>query len=236
MYMAKIIHLAQVDSTQTYLKTHFSELEDQTIVYADTQTAGRGRFNRRWISQDGGLYFSVLLKPVQTRFSANLTQLMALCVCRAVEKYGVRANLKWPNDVQVNGRKLCGMLSEAVMDKQKIACVIVGVGVNIAQADLSHVGQPAVSLAQLGVNTDKETFLHDIMQFFWQDYPSVCAAGFSAVRGEYLKRFPFTGKTISVRNGESMLSGEVAGVSAKGTLVLSTADGQKEVYIGDVIL
>lgn len=234
--MAKIIHLAQVNSTQTYLKTNFSQLQDQTIVYADTQTAGRGRFNRQWISQDGGLYFSVLVKPVQTRFCANLTQLMALSVCRAAEKYGIKANIKWPNDVQVNGKKLCGMLSEAVMDKQKIACVIIGVGVNIAQKDLSHVGQPAVSLTQLGVQVEKETFLHDIMQFFWQDYPTVCAGGFGVMREEFIKRFPFVGKHISVKNGESVLSGEVAGVSAKGTLVLATAAGQKEIYIGDVIV
>ena len=234
--MAKIIHLAQVNSTQTYLKEHFSQLEDQTIVYADTQTAGRGRFNRQWISEEGGLYFSVLLKPSQNRFLANLTQLMALCVCRAAEKYGVQANLKWPNDVQVDGRKLCGMLSEAVMDKNKPACVIIGVGVNIAQKDLSAVGQPAVSLKELGINIARETFLHDVMQFFWQDYPSVCAAGFSIMRQAYLKRFPFIGKTISVQNGGNSLSGAVSDVSAKGTLVLSTAAGQQEVYIGDVII
>ena len=233
--MAKIIHLEQVDSTQTYLKTHFSQSEDQTIVYADTQTAGRGRFNRQWISQEGGLYFSVLLKPTHTRFLANLTQLMALSICRAAEKYGLKPNLKWPNDVQVDGKKLCGILSEAVADKQKISCVIIGVGVNVAQADLSHVGQPAVSLRQLGVNVEKETFLHEIMQHFYQDYPAVIASGFSVMRSEFIKRFPFMGKYISVKNADTMLNGQVADVSPKGTLILSTPDGQKEVYIGDVL-
>ena len=234
--MAKIIHLAQVDSTQTYLKTHFSQLEDQTIVYADTQTAGRGRFNRQWISQEGGLYFSVLLKPTHTRFLATLTQLMALSICRSAEKYGLKPNLKWPNDVQVDGKKLCGILSEAVADKQKITCLVIGVGVNIAQADLSHVGQPAVSLRELGVKVEKETFLHGIMQHFWQDYPVVISSGFSVMRDEFIKRFPFMGKNISVKNGENMLCGQVADISPKGTLVLSTPDGQKEVYIGDVIV
>ena len=233
--MAKIIHLAQVNSTQTYLKEHFSQLPDQTIVYADTQTAGRGRYNRQWISQEGGLYFSVLLKPAQTRFLANLTQLMAVSVCRAAEKYGVKANLKWPNDVQVNGQKLCGMLSEAVPVKNKIAALIIGVGVNIAQADLSQVGQPAVSLKALGVAVEKETFLHEIMQFFWREYPAVTAGGFSTIQDEFIKRFPFIGQSISVRNGAQTLHGAVTGVSAKGTLLLTTAAGEQEIYIGDVI-
>ena len=166
--MSNILYVETLDSTQTYLKAHFQELPDQTVVTANQQTAGRGRFDRRWESQPGGLYFSVLLKPTKTDFLANITQLMALCVCQAAEKYGVQPNLKWPNDVQVAGKKICGILSEAIAQNGQIAALVVGAGVNVAQTDLSHVGQPAVSLRELGVNVAKEDFLHAILALFFQ--------------------------------------------------------------------
>ncbi|MBO4675101.1 MAG: hypothetical protein J5601_03320, partial [Elusimicrobiaceae bacterium] len=86
--MENQVHFKEINSTNTYLKENFSTLADKTVVTADIQTAGRGRFSRQWISQKGGLYFSILLRPTKTDFIANLTQLMALSVCRAVEELG----------------------------------------------------------------------------------------------------------------------------------------------------
>lgn len=233
--MSNILYFETLDSTQTYLKQHFNDLDDQTVVTADTQTAGHGRFDRRWDSQPGGLYFSVLLKPTKTNFLANVTQLMALCVCQAAEKYGLQPNLKWPNDVQVSGKKLCGILSEAIAQNGQIACLIVGAGINVAQKDLSHVGQPAVSLRELGVHVAKEDFLQTLLDLFFQLYPAVMAEGFPIMRPAYLERFPFLGKQIAVKNGTSVLSGIVHDLSPRGTLLLQTKNGLQEILIGDVI-
>ena len=126
--MAHIIHFDEIDSTNTYLKNNCPQLADGTVVCADRQTAGRGRFDRKWISQDGGLYFSVLVKPQRTDFLPNFTQLMAVCVCTAAEELGAKAWLKWPNDVLANGKKLCGILSEAVVTSSGIEGVVIGVG------------------------------------------------------------------------------------------------------------
>ncbi len=234
--MSTILYFETLDSTQAYLKEHFHELDDKTVVTTDQQTAGRGRFDRRWVSQPGGLYFSVLLKPNRTDFLANLTQLMALSVCQATEKYALQPNLKWPNDVQVNGKKLCGILSEAIAHNDRIACLILGVGINVAQKDLSQVGQPAVSLRELGVNVAKQDFLHDVLDLFFQSYPAVLAEGFPVIRPAYMERFPFLGKQIAVRNGTAALTGIAHDLSPRGTLVLHTSSGSKEILIGDVIL
>ena len=234
--MGNILYFETLDSTQTYLKNHFCELDDQTVVVAEKQTAGRGRFDRQWISQPGGLYFSVLLKPQQTRFLANLTQLMALSVCQATEKYALQPNLKWPNDVQVNGKKLCGILSEAVVQNQQVACVILGVGINIAQRDLSHVGQPAVSLQQLGVQVDKQQFLQEVLALFEQGYPAVLNEGFTVLRSAYLERFPFIGKQIVVKNGTTSLTAIAHDLSPRGTLLVQTQSGMQEVLIGDLLV
>lgn len=233
--MENLLTFAELDSTNTYLKNNFNQLAEKTVVVADVQTAGRGRFDRTWVSQEGGLYFSVLLKPFQTKFCVNYTQLMALSVCMAVEELGLKPNLKWPNDVQINGQKLCGILSEAVAQNGRIACVIVGCGINIGQKELS-VGQPAVSLSNLGIKTDKQIFLKSVLKHFWQGYPAVTESGFLPLRELYLQRFPFVGKKITVKNGSVAKTGTVTGLTNFGTLLLDTGNGPEEVLIGDVIV
>ncbi len=235
--MSNILYFETLNSTQTYLKEHFTELDDQTVVVTDEQTAGRGRFDRRWISQQGGLYFSVLLKPAKTDFLANMTQLMALSVCQAAEKYAIQPNLKWPNDVQVAGKKLCGILSEAVVQQNQVACLIVGVGINVAQADLSHVGQPAVSLRELGVHVAKEDFLQAVLDEFFPRCSAVLEEGFAILRPAYKERFPFLGKQITVKNGSGgAVTGIAQDLSPRGTLLLQTQNGPQEILIGDLLV
>jgi BirA family biotin operon repressor/biotin-[acetyl-CoA-carboxylase] ligase len=234
--MTHLLHVGEVDSTQNYLKAQFVGLAHGTVVQADCQTAGRGRFDRTWISHEGGLYFSVLLKPTKTDFLHNLTQLMALSVCRGLEMLGVHPNLKWPNDVQVDGRKICGILSETIFTADKLQAVIVGVGINIEQEGLTHVGQPATSLKYLHVNTDKIALLHTIMDFFWRDYNLLMTKGFESLRDDYIKRFPALGKEVTVRNGDKQICGTAEDISPRGTLLLKTPQGQEEIYIGDLMV
>ena len=234
--MSSSVHFKEIDSTNNYLKEHCAQLPHGFIVTADKQTAGRGRFNRKWVSQEGGLYFSVLIKPEQTDFWPNFTQLMGLSLCRAIEKRYPKTYLKWPNDVLADGKKLCGILSEGVLCGGKLEGMIIGTGVNVGQKTMPDVGQPATSLYLLGVHADKQTLLGEIMDYFWQDYPAVQARGFAAICEPYRERFPFIGKEITVKNGEKPLCGTVRDVSSRGTLLLNTANGPEEIYIGDLIV
>ena len=233
--MSRLLHLHKVDSTNSYLKTRQDALPHATVVYADCQTAGRGRYDRTWISQAGGLYFSVLLKPPYNPFLSNLTQLMALSICQALEQFALTPTIKWPNDVQINGQKISGILSEAVFDKTVFQAVVLGVGINVNQTDLQHVGQPATSLKMLGIQTTRENVLQNVLHFFWQDYPALCEKGFEAIFAAYHKRFAALHKEITVKNGDKMICGRVEGLSPRGTLLLHTAQGLKEIYIGDVL-
>ncbi len=229
------MHFKEVNSTNTYLKERQANLPHGTVVYADVQTAGRGRYDRRWISQAGGLYFSVLLKPPYNPFLANLTQLMAISICYALEKYGLTPAVKWPNDVQVNGQKISGILSEAVFDKSVFQTVVLGVGINICQDNLKEVGQPATSLYALGVKIGREEFLQNVLQFFWQGYSPLCEKGFESISAAYTKRFAALHQEITVKDGDKTIFGRVEGISPRGTLLLRTAQGPKEIYIGDVL-
>ena len=232
--MSQLLHLEQVDSTNTYLKIKQHALPHGTVVYADCQTAGRGRHNRRWVSEKGGLYFSVLLKPKVSPFLPNLTQLMALNICQALEELGLKPTLKWPNDVQVNGLKISGILSEAVFDKGALQAVVLGVGINLRQDGLDRVGQPATSLARLGISVERTALLERILHFFWQGYPALCEKGFETIKDAFTQRFGALGKEVRLQQADQTIFGKAVGVSPRGTLLLQTAQGLKEIYIGDL--
>ena len=120
-----------VDSTNLWLRRRAAELPDGAAVIAAEQSAGRGRAGRSFLSQEGGLYLSVLLRPeVEPERLMTITPLAALAVCRAVEAVcGARCGIKWPNDVVLGGKKICGILVESMLGDGK-PCVIVGIGVN----------------------------------------------------------------------------------------------------------
>ena len=211
-------------------------MQDPTIVVAKTQTAGRGRLKRSWLSEPGGLYFSIVLKPKKIDFLPNLTQLMALTVCQILRELDTNAWLKWPNDVLVDGKKICGILSEAVTGKNGFETLVLGVGVNVAQKDLSKVGQPAASLSMLGVQTDAEQILQSTLDRFFAQYKPVLQNGFSAIRTEYLKYFPYIGKEVVIAHGTQSVRGTVQTISLGGELVLNIPAGQTIISIGDMCI
>ena len=234
--MRKILRFEQLDSTNAYAKRNCSLMQDPTIIVAKTQTAGRGRMRRTWLSEPGGLYFSVVLKPKQTAHVTNLTQLMALSVCDAVQALGVQAAIKWPNDVLIDGKKCCGILSEAVTAAKGFQALVLGVGVNVAQTDLSRTGQPAVSLKMLGLHISTEEVLQQVCDRFFARYDEVCQNGFSAIRTDYLHSFPYIGKEVTITNGVRPVRGTVQTISPDGELVLNTPAGQTVISIGDMCI
>ncbi len=233
--MQQIIRFEQLDSTNTYAKNHCADLADKTVIVAQSQTAGRGRMERKFISDKGGLYFSLILKNSHLNHLANLTQLMALSVCKALQQLGVDAFIKWPNDVYADGKKICGMLSEAVAGAEGPQALIIGVGVNVLQDDL-QVGQPAISLKMLGISATPQQVLDQVLRFFFEKYESVLTNGFSAIRGAYLQRFPYIGKNVQIKNGALDAAGTVQTISQDGLLVLQTPQGPMEISIGDMMV
>ena len=236
IYMRKILRFDTLDSTNAYAKRNCSLMQDQTVIVAKTQTAGRGRLQRSWLSEPGGLYFSVVLKPTQIDFLPNLTQLMALAVCRTLCVSEVPAQLKWPNDVLVENQKICGILSEAVTSANGFEALVLGVGINVGQKDLSRAGQPAVSLSMLGVQKTEEEILNKVLEHFFAQYETVLQNGFSAIRTAYLTHFPYIGKQVKIQNGPVPAQGTVETISPDGKLVLNTSAGQTIISIGDMYI
>ncbi|MBC7080571.1 MAG: biotin--[acetyl-CoA-carboxylase] ligase [Methanothrix sp.] len=129
---SRLIQLESVGSTNEFAREIANEAENWTVVIAEVQTAGRGRLGRKWFSPSGGVWMSIILKPRVTPSEAfRYTMAGSVAVCRALrDLYGLDARTKWPNDVLVNGRKICGVLTEISAELDVINYMIIGIGIN----------------------------------------------------------------------------------------------------------
>ncbi len=161
----KTLHFVTIDSTNTYMLNHYEELEHYTFVSADVQTAGKGRNSRKWLSENGSnLLFSLLLLQPSffARFKA-ISIVSAYSVMKVLQRYGVEGMIKWPNDVYVNGRKICGILLQGV-SREKMECLVVGIGINVNQTvfDGDYMHQPTSVSLETGKKIDMDQFRNDI--------------------------------------------------------------------------
>lgn len=239
----KILSLEETDSTNIYAKKHLAELEDCTVISSRRQTAGRGRLNRSWLDLgDGNLFVSIVLKPseVFNKNFVNLTQFLSVCIAKTIESYGLKTEIKWPNDVNINGKKIAGILSETVMQGAKLKGIILGFGINVTadSDDVKKVADKEVtSLSiELGSNApEKNEFLTNLLNCFFGDYNKFMEEGFCFIKHDYLSRVNFIGKEISVKLPNEIKCGFAESIDDDGALHLKE---NKEVFvltIGDII-
>ncbi|OQY20349.1 MAG: biotin--[acetyl-CoA-carboxylase] ligase [Desulfobacteraceae bacterium 4572_35.1] len=237
-------HYNEIDSTNQRAQ----ELGEQgaaegSVVIAEEQTAGRGRMGRRWSSPAGvNLYTSILLRPQMLPMQASqLTFLSAVAVARTIEKVvGVKVNVKWPNDILLNGKKVAGLLNELSAEMEGIHYVVLGIGVNLNMteeqfpADLRY---PATSLMLAsGSVVNRLDFAQELYCQLDVLYKLLNSHGFIPIRIAWESLFDMLGTKVSVDCGQQRFCGTVAGITEDGALLLSLDDGtQQEVYAGDVM-
>lgn len=235
--MSEIIFLDEVDSTNSYIKRRLAELSDGDAVTARLQTAGRGRRGHDWAANEDMLPLSILLKDPPDQ--AALTARAGLAVCEAVEELcknapePPKASIKWPNDIIILNRKVCGILCECVFFGDS-ADVIVGIGVNLSQneaffkaAELPH----AASLLMLtGAAPDRAELAAAVAE----RVKFRAAMPFSACYTEYKSRLINLNKQVRIisQNGERVAAAE--DVAQNGFLVCRDENGVFEVSSGEV--
>ncbi len=239
----EIIRLEETESTNSYAKSHIGVLADKTAVHALRQTCGRGRLNRKWVDLgEDNLYLSIVLKPSNafSEIYPNLTQYLSVALSKVLESYGVKTQIKWPNDVLINGKKIAGILSETVMSGGNLEGIVLGIGVNLnaEQADLDAIPDKiAASLnIETGKNINLDIFLNELLTEFFANYDKFLKIGFSLIKDEYVKRNCFLDTELNVQVFNNIKTGFAKSVTDKGELVLQTKDNAETVLtIGDIL-
>ena len=240
----KRLYLETVDSTNLWAKQHIAEIDNQTVVYTFNQTSGRGRLNRTWnnIGEDN-IYATIVLKPSGSmkEVYSNLTQYLCLVLAQTMEEYNVTPKIKWPNDIQINGKKISGILAEGVgvnSDGNFLGIVLgFGVNLNTSKEILEQINQPATSLnIETGVNIDKNLFLKKVLDRFCLLYDRFIEEGFPLIKNEYIKRASFLNKNVSVKVFDNIVSGKATGLTDNGALKIVDNDNiEKILLIGDIL-
>ena len=238
----KIICYDTVDSTNLVLKDLARRgAEDGTVVVADSQGTGRGRMGRAFFSPPGkGIWVSILLRPTFLPQEAPKCTLMAVvAVARAMEHFGLRAAIKWPNDILHDGRKLVGILTEMSAEMDRVNYVVIGIGinVNIAPEDFpAELRTIATSLMQMkGKELPRVAFLQELLRALDDLYAQVQREGFAPVLAAWREYAVTLGQQVRVIGpaGEEF-EGVAADIDAEGALLIDTQEGRRRVLAGDV--
>lgn len=228
----------QIESTNDEGLLWLSEgVAEGAILVADEQTKGRGRLGRSWYAPPGtALMVTYLLRPAMGDLP-RVGMLGALAVCETLEQLGIAsAGIKWPNDVQIAGKKVCGVLPEARWDGGRLAGVALGIGLNV-RIDFAATpfAETAVSIeTALGRSVTRAEVLTALLARLdsWR-----ARLGEPALFDTWRSRLNMLGKPVSVLNGVTPVSGIAEAVEADGTLLIRSADGTLErVLAGDIAM
>jgi BirA family biotin operon repressor/biotin-[acetyl-CoA-carboxylase] ligase len=241
----QIHYFEEVESTQTIARNLAAEgAPHGTVVIADTQSAGRGRMGRGWHSPPGvNLYTTIILRPkIAMAEVPRLSLVAGIAAAEALEDVapGI-VQLKWPNDVWLNGRKAGGIIAEAVTDRmQQLDSVLLGIGLNLnlAKEDVPpEIRERAISvLIATGRRCDRVAVANSLFMRLNTRYMETVTQGFAAVRPYWERYSGLTGKRVTVVDAGTREEGVVTGIDADGALLLETANGTRRIIAGDVTL
>jgi len=235
----RIIYFTSLLSTMEVAKREAGRAAAEgTVVVASEQTAGRGRFTRQWLSPPGSISLSVILSPDFTSLPFMI-MLSAVAVARAIEEVtGLKTQLKWPNDVLVNGKKVCGILTESSLKDSHVDYAIIGIGINVnmKMADYPDVSPIATSLSdELGSKVSCLELLWRLLAELDRLY-GLLPDG-EPIFNEWRQRLAMLGNRVQVISGNVSLEGLAEAVDRDGSLLLRLDDGSvQRVLAGDVSL
>ena len=240
-----VFFVHEVDSTNEWAK-RLAELgaKEGTVAVAEIQSAGHGRLGRKWFSPEGGLWFSVVLRPeMSASEAAGLVFAAGLAVAEAIkEVFGLRVETKWPNDVLVDGRKISGILCEMSTKGEAVSYVVVGIGVNVnfdVAKTLPHTLQGTTASVQglLGRKVRVEDLFGAILEKLDVTYDLYVKEGLAPILDMWKGFAMFLGREVEVVSDNEKSRGVALDIDTEGRLVLKLQDGSLKAFVaGDVSL
>lgn len=229
-----IKYFDKINSTNEAAKSEHSS-PDGTVFISEIQTAGKGRLGRSWSSPRGtGIWMSVLLKPdIPLADVSQLTLITGIALCRAI---GGEAKIKWPNDIVIGTKKVCGILTEMSAETDRINYIVCGIGINVNTQEFpDELADKATSiLIETGSETDRCSLIAKVMNELEPLYEEFIEHGFSSVADEYKKNCITLGREVKVIYRGKEIFGKAADIDDNGSLIAETSDGIITVNSGEV--
>jgi BirA family biotin operon repressor/biotin-[acetyl-CoA-carboxylase] ligase len=235
----RVLYYPSVTSTNEVAKQQARQGADEgTVVIADEQTMGKGRLKRLWLTPGGNIALSIILRP-EIAALPSMIMLASLAVLRGIESAtGLKAGIKWPNDVLIGGRKVCGILIENDLRGSILNYTVIGIGINtgLRTEDFPEIRATATSLdAELGREVSRLSVVRRLLAEMDRLYLSL--PDNDAVYEEWRANLVTLGKAVHVTAGETVYEGVAESVSRDGSLLLRGPDGSlTPVVAGDVTL
>ena len=226
----KIMVLDEVSSTNDYAKSIADEVPEGTVVVAKRQSAGKGRKGRKWVSPEGGLWMSVILKP--GFLDPRIVFIGALSVVDTLADFGIPSGIKWPNDVWVRERKIAGILVESKGEEH----VVVGIGMNVNNPIPEELRGTAVSMFELtGERIPLESVLKSLT-FHLDAWYRIFKEDPFLLMAKVRERTFILGRFVEVVSDDGKIAGRAVDVLDDGSLLLDVGGSLKKVLYGDVSL
>ena len=219
-------------------------VKEGVVVFAESQTRGRGRLGRKWVSPTRkGLWFSLLLRPkMRPQETTQLTVAAATALRRAIaSETKLKPEIKWPNDILIGGKKVAGILTEMSAELDRVKHVIPGIGIDVNQDTDDfppELRKTATSLKiEAGETISRAALATAILRELDGDYARVCAGKFSAIADEWEESCTTIGRNVTVQIGDRKVRGRAESLDDDGSLLLRTEHGRLEtIFGGDVTL
>ncbi|CAM3396915.1 biotin--[acetyl-CoA-carboxylase] ligase [Marinicrinis lubricantis] len=215
--------------------------QEGLLIVAETQTAGKGRMGRSWLSPSGkGLWVSLVLKPsVTLQFTPQLTLLIAVAVCRVMNRMEIPASIKWPNDLLIHGKKCAGILLETSAEDERVKLAVAGIGINVNldtdDFDEASVQRSTSLKIAAGRHIDRESLLCDILYELEQLYDLYLQKGFEPIKSLWEALSSTLQQTVTVETLSGKITGKAVGINPWGALIVETSPGEcTPLYSGDL--
>ena len=243
LFANKIYAFWSVGSTNEFAYSRASQGETEgTLVIAEQQSKGRGRKSRSWDSPfNKGLWFSLILRPELPASRAGLVPYLAgVSVSEAIENLmGLEPDVKWPNDLLLNGRKFCGILSEVEFENSTIKFIILGIGINVNHKSNefpAEFREQATSLhIESGAQIDRVELLSEVIWQLEKKYIAMKQNGFGDIINKWKKKCPQLGKEVSIVQDDEKYQGIFEDLNDEGCLLLRTKDNElNKIVTGDI--
>ena len=243
----RVYYFEEIDSTQNFAQNIAADKkENGTIIIAEKQTSGRGRLDRKWTSPKGGIWFSLIIHPKFDVSSSTLIPILsAVALSKSIKSVlGLETEVKWPNDITMNGKKVAGVLVDASFQTNSIDYLILGIGINF-DIDTKKLEKRLTktpnfygidSLRGKEDKTPPKTLLKEFLLQFEKNLFQLDKGEKSKIIKEWTKRAAGIGKKITINTSNGKISGISQGIDNDGALKIKTRNEIKKIYVGDVVL